>query len=110
MKKGILVFFTAAALLFSFFAGGKLLSAKQTVSAEPEQASVATVREPDAPVWRVGIYQGRVAVFLPEEEKPLQVLETPVDTLPAPDRAALENGISVCTREELTAILEDYDS
>lgn len=60
--------------------------------------------------WRVGIYEGHVAVFSSGSEMPEQVLETTVLSLPEADREALARGIFAADRETLAALLEDYDN
>ena len=60
------------------------------------------------PEYRVSAYNGRVAVFEQDSAVPMQVLDMPVDALPAADRARLEAGISVSDPAELQSILEDY--
>lgn len=66
--------------------------------------------EPAVPAgWRVGIYEGHVAVFAAGTETPEQVLETAVASLPVADREALRRGIFVSDRKALAALLEDYD-
>jgi len=52
-----------------------------------------------------------VAVYtLANPAEPLSVTEIPVQSLPAADRAKLENGILVGSREELLLLLEDLGS
>ena len=51
-----------------------------------------------------------VAVFLPGRDAPEYITDTPVSSLPAADRAALQTGLPVYTEEELTRLLEDYCS
>lgn len=87
--------------------------------AEPQpelrlEAEVSLTQEPlpaaDIPPYRLGIWQGRVAVFEGENTQPASVLDTPVTSLPDPDRQSLEAGIPVYSREELAGLLEDYGS
>ncbi|MBR5390065.1 MAG: hypothetical protein IK141_02045 [Clostridia bacterium] len=59
--------------------------------------------------WRVGIYEGHVAVFSVGSQTPDQILDTAVASLPYADREALRRGIFVTDREALAALLEDYD-
>jgi len=53
---------------------------------------------------------GMVAVFLPGRDTPEYITDTPVSSLPAADRAALQTGLPVYTEEELARLLEDYCS
>ncbi len=75
-----------------------------SAEAEPVQEG----RE-EAP-WKVGIWQGYVAVFSGGKNAPDTVLEMPAAALPEADRTALEQGIPIHSREELAALLEDYGS
>ena len=59
----------------------------------------------------LGEYNGRVAVFAPDERTlPRQITTIAVHTLPSADREALSGGIAVYSREELYARLEDFGS
>lgn len=62
------------------------------------------------PKYILSGYNGLVAVYLPGEETPSYVTETPVSFLPSADREALANGMPVYSEEELTRLLEDYGS
>ncbi len=72
-------------------------------------AAAQQITQPD-PRWKVGVWQGHVAVFDPQSDAPRQVLDTELISLPAADRQALEQGIPVFTAEELASLIEDYDS
>lgn len=58
--------------------------------------------------YRLGIHNGYVAVFEGNETQPFLVLDTPIRSLPEPDRTQLELGIPIRTDAELQALLEDY--
>ena len=56
-------------------------------------------------------YGGSVAVFDDGDRKtPLQVMDIELDTLRAADRALVERGIKIESREALMALLEDLGS
>lgn len=56
-------------------------------------------------------YRGSVAVFdSADRETPLQVTDIGMDGLRAADRKLMEVGVTVRTREELVALLEDLGS
>lgn len=69
---------------------------------------VEAVAETPEPKYILSGYDGLVAVFVPGEEKPSFVTETPVSVLPSADREALKVGMPVYSEEELTRLLEDY--
>jgi len=58
----------------------------------------------------LGTWKGYVAVFRPGNEEPWQIYPTPVASLPEPDRAHLEAGITVRNEQILQQLLEDYTS
>lgn len=63
------------------------------------------------PLYTVGAYNGRVAVFLYGEAQPTQVLEEVfLRSLPVGDRQRLQEGIPVYSEEELWPLLEDLES
>ena len=73
---------------------------------QPEPAGMTTAAQA---VYRVlGVWQGRLAVFRPEEETPERVYEVWVSSLPDAERERLRAGIAVSDRRELLALLEDY--
>ena len=60
--------------------------------------------------YRIGEYQGNVAVYEEGSSTPLTVYDVPVSVLPEADVAALEKGIPVQTARELALAIEDYIS
>lgn len=102
------------ALLYHPKSKSQSLSVPQEASETPVNFQKSAASSEQIPVscpgWYVGIYQGRIAVFLPGEDRPRQVLETEASSLPQPDQEALASGIPVSTKKELAALLEDYDS
>ena len=58
----------------------------------------------------LGEYEGYLAVFRVEQQKPYQVLQMPVQLLPEEDQGAIEAGIHVQTEQELRRLLEDFAS
>ena len=57
-----------------------------------------------------GIHRGHVAIWQGEDPQPKWILPYSAAMLPEADRAALEHGIPILNREELTRFLEDYCS
>ena len=72
----------------------------------------ARAAAPAAPETLVlGSFDGSVAVFGGEDLKnPLEITDIPVDALRSADRALVEQGVSLGSREELAALLEDLGS
>ena len=55
----------------------------------------------------LGCWRGRVALFLPGEPEPIQTYDVRLEMLPPADRQALEEGMRICSAEELSRLLED---
>ena len=56
----------------------------------------------------IGVWQGRVAVFLPDASQPERVYDTPITVLPTEEQERLTNGIGVESAALLQERLEDY--
>lgn len=102
---------TAIFLIAFLFSCGYLTydittSAKKVdVIVTPEQPSTNT-----AVNFLIKEYNGKIAIFIPTQEPPLHVLDTPfIRDLPDYDQQLLKSGITVTSAEKLQEILEDYD-
>ncbi len=62
------------------------------------------------PPYTIGSWQGQVAVFEGAQTYPMQVFDTPVNTLPEEVRRQVLDGIPVEDASLLPALLEDYTS
>lgn len=61
-------------------------------------------------VYTVKEYEGKIAVFIGDNESPERILESPyIRDLPQYDRDLLKIGIPAYSEAELNTILEDYD-
>lgn len=56
----------------------------------------------------LGVYEGKVALWIDGFSKPYYISEYSVRLLPPADQQRLEQGIKVRSREELNRLLEDY--
>ena len=73
---------------------------------EPQQTA-----EPEAQhMYEMGIWEGKVAVFLPGTNVPMRITEMPATSLPTADQQALKDRIPVYDAQELSSFLEDYGS
>ena len=73
---------------------------------EPQQTA-----EPEAQhMYEMGIWEGKVAVFLPGTNVPMRITEMPATSLPTADQQALKDRIPVYDAQELASFLEDYGS
>ena len=92
----------SAVLLTIAFWGGQPADAASKPSSEESELR---------PLYTVGGYNSRVAVFIYGETEPNQVLEEVfLRSLPAGDRQRLEQGIPVYSEEDLWSLLEDLES
>lgn len=82
-------------------------SVEQQKSYAVEQASALAEKEPIGFILKA--YQGKVALFRENSEKPYQILDIEVYLLPDVDRELLEQGILAETEEELKKFLEDWE-
>lgn len=56
----------------------------------------------------IGVYGGRLAIWLDENAAPTKVFPYPVIVLPEEQRKALEQGVRVESMEQLEQFLEAY--
>ena len=86
------------------------LVAMVTVQWYREQTGTPTVPPTAAgEAYRVvGVWEGYVAVFLPESETPETVYDTPLAVLPEEERERLTAGVTAADSASLSRLLEDY--
>lgn len=96
---------TAAAVVFAMALSGSFEKEK---TKEVFETAVSQPKEPQKTV--LGVYEGKLAVFEGESPYPNRVFDFLVRTLPAGDRSALSEGITVSSEEELLRLLEDFMS
>ncbi len=60
------------------------------------------------PIAVVGSFEGRLAVFSPNENTPHTVYDVFLSSLPAAEQEALQAGIPVYTETALQRLIEDY--
>ena len=66
-------------------------------------------QEPLGEAYRIiGVYEDRVAVYVPQTDLPECVYEARVSPLPAREQQKLREGIAVYDSEALAKTLEDY--
>ena len=93
--------------------GSALAAAVLTVSVlliywSVRQRETAQVLPSESPYRIIGVWQGRVAVFLPDVSEPELVYDTPIAVLPTEEQEQLTDGIPVETAALLQERLEDY--
>lgn len=85
-------------------------SNKSNSAPAPSSQNLAVTSEAP-PLYTVGEYEGKVAVFLYGKSEPQQVLEeVRVKNLPEYDQQLLQEGIPIYSEEELASLIEDFDS
>lgn len=125
LKRGLLI---VAILLAAGCLGALLLPDTQKepqMQPEPQQApapqgesGVQTQAEPQQEtesekpkhLYEMGVWEGKVAVFVPGTNVPMRITEMPVASLPEADQKALEARIPVYDAQALASFLEDYGS
>ena len=58
----------------------------------------------------LGVHDGYIALWKGEDPEPIRIFPYSAELLPPEDQAALEKGIPIRSREDLTALLEDFCS
>ena len=76
----------------------------------PATPQTAPEPEPEKHMYEMGIWEGKVAVFLPDTDVPMRITEMPVTSLPQADQQALRERIPVYDAEALASYLEDFGS
>lgn len=74
-----------------------------------EKTNKPVVTEKELQQYILKDYNGRIALFVSENETPIEVFEIFTTSLPQQDAALIKKGIHVTT-EELKNILEEYTS
>ena len=64
----------------------------------------------DHPGYVIRGLDGYIAVYFRGRGHPVYITNVPVSNLPSVDRASVERGITVETRQEMIEILEDFGS
>lgn len=65
-------------------------------------------REPVAPPYTIGVWEGQVAVFEGAQPFPKQVFDVAVSTLPEELRQRIAEGVPAYNEAQLSVLLEDY--
>lgn len=60
------------------------------------------------PLYTIGVWEGKVAVFERHQSYPKQVYDMPLTGLPYEVRQELLEGVPAHSEEELSVLLEDY--
>ncbi|MBQ9415194.1 MAG: hypothetical protein IJU16_08745 [Clostridia bacterium] len=104
-SKRIWAVWTAACLLF---AGVWLAFCQSPV---PALSPMSDAEQTAAAPYRVlGVWQEKIAVFLPDAAEPECVYDTPLSSLPAAEQERLRQGIAVEDRQQLRRLVEEYTS
>ena len=104
---------TAAMLILVFLAVIGLFLLTGSFEAEEEVLAAensASASETEPPEMCLGIFEGKLALFIGESPYPNVIYDFFARTLPEEDRIRLAEGIKISSEEELEALLEDYMS
>lgn len=82
-----------------------------SLEASAETVGLLFARDPsDEPLYTVGIFAGKLAVYGADSDAPLEISGVSVAALPPLDREYLTSGIAVYSEDELARVLADYTS
>lgn len=73
----------------------------------PTESYVDTLKQPQ---YFLKEYEGKLAVYFQDEQKPQKIFDVYLSTLPSYDRGQLQVGIPVKDYDELLQRIEDYIS
>ncbi|MEG1551657.1 MAG: hypothetical protein RR355_05245 [Oscillospiraceae bacterium] len=63
-----------------------------------------------AHIYKLSVYEGRIALFKAGFAMPIEIYDVYIDNLPTNEKVAIENGINANSDEEIRKIIEDYTS
>lgn len=100
-------------IFFCFLAAGVIVTftkaeEPQNQNDEPSISAPSSVEESD--IYIIKEYNGKIAVYNENMDKPVKTTDSSVDALPEVDKALLKKGIRVEDKTELRKLLEDYCS
>ncbi len=99
------IWILAIAIVVTVLLLGAIVSESVRIGEDPEP------REPLGRAYRIiGVWEDRVAVYVPQTDTPERVYEARVSALPAEEQQKLREGIAVYNSETLAKTLEDYVS
>ncbi len=83
----------------------------QTPATNPPQISETIYpTPPEIPIYTIKEYEGKIAVFMGEKQKPEIVFDRYVHLLPDLDRKEIREGVIAEDYETLLSLIEDYTS
>ncbi len=97
-----------ALAVFGFFLLSGFYENKEEAFAAEQSAEV--FEEPESEKMVLGVFEGKLALFIGESPYPNRIYDFLTRTLPPEDRKSLEEGIEIKSEEELEVLLEDYMS
>lgn len=104
-----------AALTVSLPLAALVAARREPAPPSPPASTGAASAGVSAPVsqtvaYRIGVWEGKLAVFLAGSPSPDEVFDVYVSTLPPEEQRRLEAGIEITDEVELARRLEDYTS
>lgn len=77
---------------------------------EPEQEAVNITEVQSTPLYTLGAYDGRIALFKSGFAMPVEIYDVYLDSLPSNEKEAIVKGITANTADEIQKVIEDYTS
>lgn len=78
-------------------------------AAQHAQRKAAGPNGADGLTYVIKAYHGRVAVFENGSDRPKEILDCPLDSLPPEEMQRLEQGITAADEKELQRLIEAFD-
>lgn len=100
-------------IFFCFLFVGAVVTftnAKESPKDDNKHQPSISASENESNIYIVKEYNGKIAVFNENMDKPVKTTDSSVDALPEIDRALIKKGIRVEDKAELRKLLEDYCS
>ena len=101
----------AVAAIAAVATGGWLALTRETTDSDtpaPAQDSMATPTSTTSPIACLRDWEGRLAVFSPNGNAPIEVYDVFTSSLPPSEKKAIQEGVLVYSETELQRLLEDY--
>lgn len=110
MERTLAVTVASLLLVMTLILGLFALNGRFSPKQETLTSQSGVAAEEPAPTMTLGVYQGKLALFLGDGRYPNEIYNVRVRSLPPEDREKLAEGLSVSSEAELLRLLEDYSS
>lgn len=112
----VTVILLITAFILSLFQAEDLPTASKTPDNQTGSTSAVTTTSPQttstvsAPIYIMGVWENKLALFIPPATSPDRVYDVYLTSLPEEEQQRLQEGIEIFDERELASLLEDYTS